>query len=126
MKISSQLHGTAAPQVLARWHRHLIISFALCFFLNMMGFLLEQIGADPLFLWMVAVPSFCASVYLLTSLYCAARKLGFSNLTVILAIILSYFVSLLGLVLVISADVRITKLLKARGWKVGLFGAQPA
>ena len=59
------------------------------------------------------------------ALYKAAQRIGFSMTTIVISLILSFFISLLGLILIISADIRLSKLLKAQGWKVGFLGATP-
>jgi hypothetical protein len=126
MDISKSPETTASAPLLAQAHRHLTIAFFLNILLNIATYAEEQaaiqISLELSFVLVVA--SLIASIYMCVALYIAATRLGFGKMLVILSMILTIFIPLLGLILVVSADIRLAKALKAKGWNVGLLGAK--
>lgn len=117
---------------LAKAHQYLIGSFAIAFVMNFVKRFIQikYMNVDPPIFIEQALPfieiaHLIGSILVMVSIYIGARRLGFNKLTTIVSVILALFIGLLGLILVISADLRITKHLRKQGWKVGLFGAKP-
>jgi len=118
---------------LARAHKYLIISFSIAFTFNLIDAFIKikymDVKVPEIILQALPFLGFgqlIGSILLIVALYIGAVRLGFNKPTIILALILSLFISILGLLLVLSADFRITKHLRKNGWKVGLLGAKRA
>jgi len=124
------------PEQLAQAHRYLIAAFSFYMPLAVAVFILDRLEQAwweqgkfilfPALLPLLSIAATVGSILLLIALYIAARRMGFSIIMSIAAIILSFFIDILFVILVVSADLRISKQLKAKGWKVGLLGAKPA
>jgi hypothetical protein len=121
MGLMTQPQPTATPQQLAEALQYLLRAFL---FAVLVGIAHE--AYHPLWPMVFDTVVIGASVLLCTALYIAARRLGFSQAKTLIAIALSLFIPILGLILVVSASIRLSRQLKTHGWRVGLFGARPA
>ena len=123
MKIVTKPKTTASAEQLAQVHRHLIAAFVINVLFTMLA--IEPLDLPTLTVLLLFMLSIAARIYMCVALYRAAQRIGFGMTTIVISLILSFFIPLLGLILIISADIRLSKLLKAKGWKVGLLGATP-
>ena len=123
MKIVTKPKTTASAEQLAEAHRHLIAAFVINVLFAILA--IGPLDLPTLIVFLLFILSIAGRIYMCVALYKAAQRIGFSMTTIVISLILSFFISLLGLILIISADIRLSKLLKAKGWKVGFLGATP-
>jgi hypothetical protein len=120
------------PQELAEAHRYLIQAFVLHFCVSFVpGFVkvVAMAREEPVPGWyttlepVLAIGGILTSVLLVAALYVAAKRIGLSTLSIVIALIIAWLVDIFGLILLVSVDLRIARHLKAQGWKIGLLGA---
>ncbi len=120
---------SAKPEELSRIYRHLNIGFLLKLLVVAARFsFVKQMPVAQVSLSLavfLVIASLAATIYLCWSVYKAGRLLGFSLPVCIITIIVAFFIPLVLFVMIISADIRLAKALRASGWKMTLISAKP-
>ncbi len=121
MKILSAPVSTATPQQLFMAHAHLMMAFVLNILVNITGMYVGYMQIPVFLVYLLVGASLCTSLYMIYAHFMAGRRIGFDVILVVLALILGFYVPILALVLVVSAEARLIILLKKHGYGIGLF-----